>query len=149
MSIAMSNSAPAPSDYFTSEQQFLETSTLLPKTTRTTTNVDFNVYFLKQPTRFLLKYGEHNPSNVQQHALLLYSLITPFRFFTSFLSHEACSTNANSLFHAAIKNYHKNIGTSLSSIYLTTLSEETTQRKHTHARYNFFSLKTIINISSC
>ena len=32
-------------------------------------------------------------------------LITPFRLFTSFLFHEACSTNANSIFHVAIKNY--------------------------------------------
>ena len=42
----------------------------------------------------------------------LNSLITPFRLFTSFFSHEVCSTNANSIFHAAIKNYHKNISTS-------------------------------------
>ena len=32
-------------------------------------------------------------------------LITPFRLFTSFLFHKACSTNANSIFHVAIKNY--------------------------------------------
>ena len=48
----------------------------------------------------------------------LYPLITPFRLFTSFLSHEVCSTNANSLFHAAIKNYHKNISTSYFSLSL-------------------------------
>ena len=42
----------------------------------------------------------------------LNSFLTPFRLFTSFLSHEACSTNANSVFHANIKNYYKNILTS-------------------------------------
>ena len=36
LSTAMSNSAPAPSNYFTSEQHFLETFTLHPETTRNT-----------------------------------------------------------------------------------------------------------------
>ena len=48
------------------------------------------------------------PRTSKDTRCFLYSLITPFRLFTSFLSHEACSTNAN----AAIKNYHKNILTS-------------------------------------
>ena len=40
-------------------------------------------------------------------------LITPFRLFTSFFSHKACSTNANYIFHAFIKKkYLKNISTS-------------------------------------
>ena len=67
----------------------------------------------------------------------LNSLITLFRLFTSFLSHEVCSTNTNSIFHATIKNYHKNILTSYfshSAIYLTTLSEDINTRKNTFLR---------------
>ena len=74
-----------------------------PKPPETQTHGDFNVYFLKRQTRLLLNYGEHNPSHVQRHTLYLNSIITPFRLFTSFLSHEACSTNANSIYHVAIK----------------------------------------------
>ena len=145
MLIAMFNSAPAPSDYFTSGQHFLETTRFSPKPPETQTHGDFNVYFLKQQIWLLLHTTNIPPLHIQQHTLL------------SQLSHNSISSlyffpfpwdlqhNANSIFHAAIKNYHKNISTSwnfsLFSIYLTTFSEETTQRKHTHARYNFSSLK--------
>ena len=66
------------------------------------THGDFNVSLLKQQTRLLLLYGEHNPSHVQRHALLpqLYNFISFPYFFTYY---EPCSINVNSLFHAAIK----------------------------------------------
>ena len=63
MLIVMSNSAPAPSDYFTFGQHFLETFTLLHEKPEPQTNGDFNVYFLKQQTWLLLHI-------VQQHTLL-------------------------------------------------------------------------------
>ena len=148
MSIAMQYSAPAPSDYFTSGQHFLETSTLSPKTTRTTTNGDFNVYFLKQQTRLLLNYGEHNPSHVQRHALLsqIYHNSISSLYFFPFprgLQHK------RKLYipYCQLKTLMKKLPASSSSYFFILLyipyklSEQTTQRKHTHARYNFSSLK--------
>ena len=154
MSIAMSSSAPAPSDYFTSGQHFLETSTLLLEITRNTKSRWFNVCFLKQQTWLLLLTANIIPHTSNDTRCYLNSIIT---LFTSFLSHEACSTNTNSIFHAAIKNYPKNtsyfslslslsfsLSLSLSLLYIPyKLSKETTQRKNTHARYNFFSPKII------
>ena len=89
----------------------------------------------KHDFRYILRtYFPHMSNNTRCY---LNSILTPFRPFTSFLSHKAWSTNANSIFHAAIKNYHKNISTSyifelLSFIYLATLSKETTQCKYTN-----------------
>ena len=121
MSIAMSNSAPAPSE-FTSGQHFLETFMLLPETnqkhklTVTSTSISSN------SKHDFATYGEYNPSYVQQYMLLsLYFLITPFRLFTCFLSHKACSTNANSIFSmrplkTIIKTFR--LCTSLSLFYI-------------------------------
>ena len=50
MSIAMSNSAPAPSDYFTSGQHFLETFRFSLKQPETQTHGDSKVYFLQRQT---------------------------------------------------------------------------------------------------
>ena len=67
--------------------------------------------------KFISSNGKHDFRNILWTYLpctsnntrcYLYSLITPFCLFTSFLSHEACSTNANSIFHAAVEN-NKNI----------------------------------------
>ena len=65
----------------------------------------------------------------------LYNNFISFPYF--FPSYETCSINANPLFHAAIKNLHiktfRHLGTSL--LYIPCkLSEETTQRNHTHTR---------------
>ena len=77
--------------------------------------------------KFISSNGKHDFHYILQTYLArtsnntrcnLNSFITPFRLFTSFLSHEACSTNTNSIFHAAIKNYHKNISTSYFSLSL-------------------------------
>ena len=63
---------------------------------------------------FISSNGKHDfhyirrtylPRTSNDTRCFLYSLITPFRLFTSFLSHEACSTNTNSIFHAAIKTF--------------------------------------------
>ena len=70
--------------------------------------------------KFISSNGKHDfrytlrtylPRTSNNTRCYLNPLITPFRLFT-FLSHEACSTNAISLFHAAVKNYHKNFSTS-------------------------------------
>ena len=66
----------------------------------------------------LRTYLPHTSNNTRCY---LNSLKTVFRLFTSFLSHKACIINANFLFHAAIKNYHKNILTSWNFSPLHTL----------------------------
>ena len=57
--------------------------------------------------KFISSNGKHDfryilriylPRTSNNTRCFLHSLITPFRPFTSFLSHEACSTNANSLY---------------------------------------------------
>ena len=95
-----------------------------------------------------------SPSHVQQclnltmhfsHRHLAAKILSPLSHnFISFLyffpSYETCSINVNCLFHASIKNYHKNISTSyfsLSSIYLTTLSEDINMRKNTFLRQKY------------
>ena len=91
----------------TSEQHFLETFTLLPKTTRTT-----NSWWLQRfspqtaNTTFATLIANISPSHVQRHALLsqLYHNFKSFTYF--FPSYETCSLNVNFLFHAAIKNLH-------------------------------------------
>ena len=111
MSTAMPNPAPTPSDCFTSGQNFLETFTLLPETTRNTNS------------RWLQRLFPQTANIISRTSndmcCFLHSLITPFHLFTSFLSYKACSTNVNSIFHAAIKNYHKNISTSYFSLSLS------------------------------
>ena len=76
-----------------------------PKQPEPQTNGYFNLYFLKQQIRPLLHTANIIPRTSNNTRCYLNSLITPFRHFTSFLSHEACSTNTNSIFHNAIKNY--------------------------------------------
>ena len=93
-----------------------------------------------------------SPSHVQQHALLS-PLSHNFKSITNFFPcYETCRINVNSLFHAAIKKTiiktFRYLETSL--LYIPyKLTEETAQRKHTHARYSFSSLKiiTITNIT--
>ena len=98
-------SAPTPSAYFTSGQHFLETRTLLPKTTRATKS---RSTFISSNSKhdFCYTMAKISPSHVQRHALLsqLYHNFKSFTYF--FRSYETCSININSLFHAAIKNLH-------------------------------------------
>ena len=70
MSIAMSNSAPAPSDYFTSGQHFLETFLFSTKQPETQTHSDSKVYFLQWQTCLSLHTANIPPSHAQQHMLL-------------------------------------------------------------------------------
>ena len=64
----------------------------------------------KHDFRYILR--TYLPRTSNNTRCYLNSLITPFRLFTSFFSHKACSINANSIINVAIKNYHKNISTS-------------------------------------
>ena len=109
MSIAMSNSAPAHSDYFTSGQHFLETFTLLPETIQKHKLMVTSTSISSTSNMTLLHTANITPRTSNNTRCYLNSLITPFRLFTSFFSHEACSTNPNSIFHAAIKNYPKTL----------------------------------------
>ena len=57
----------------------------------------------KHDFRYILRtYLPRTSNNTRYY---LNSLIIPFRLFTSFFSYEACSTNANSIFLAAIKTF--------------------------------------------
>ena len=97
------------------------------------------------------KSNEHNPSHVRRHMLPSQPsqhLITPLCLNTNKLKHhESCSTKSKPKFHAANKNlilktpFDSHHLTSSSSFLLfltnlarglTTLREETTQRKHTY-----------------
>ena len=64
MSIVMSNSPPAPSDYFTSGQHFLETFRFSPKQPETQTHGDSKVYFLKQQTQLFLAKNNKKTTNL-------------------------------------------------------------------------------------
>ena len=136
MSIAMSNSAPTPSDYFTSGQHFLETFTLLPQTTRNTNWRWLQSLFPPTVNITFATYCEHTSlARPTTQRCYLNFLITPFRLFTPFLSHEACNTDANSILHAAIKNSkkHFDILELLSFIYLTNLvRKQLNVNTHTH-----------------
>ena len=132
MSTAMQNIAPTPS-YFISGQHFLETFTLLPETTRTT-NPWVTTSFLSSNSKhdFCYTMANISPSHIQQclnltmHFSLRHLAAKMFsRLYNNFISfpyYETCSINVNPLFHAAIKNHHKNLTASsyfsLSSIYL-------------------------------
>ena len=60
----------------------------------------------KHDFRYILRtYLSRTSNNTRCY---LNSLITSFRLLTSFLSHEACSTSANSLFHQPLKPSCKN-----------------------------------------
>ena len=106
MSTAMQNLVPT-SSYFTFGQNFLGTRTLLSEINRATKSRRLQRLFPQTANTTLAKlWRKYLPHTSNNTRCFLYSLITPFRLFTSFLSHEACSTNANSLFHAAFKNLH-------------------------------------------
>ena len=148
MSIAMQNSALTPS-IFISGQHFLETFMLLPETTRTT-NSRWLQHFSPQTanTTFATLWWKYLLRTSNNTHCFLNSIITLNHSLTSFLP-TRLAEYVDSLFHAAIKNYHKNISTSyFSLLYIPyKLSEETTQRKHTHARYNLtFAEKQLTNI---
>ena len=106
MSIAMSKYAPAPSDYFTSGQHFfgdIHASSPNNQKHKLTVTPKFISSNGKHDFRYILRtYFPRTSNNTRCY---LNFLITPFRLFTSFFSHEACSTNANSVFHAAIKTF--------------------------------------------
>ena len=70
MLIAMSNSTPAPSNYFTSGQHFLKTFRFSTKQPETQTHGDSKVYFLQRQTWLSLHTVNIPPSHVQQHTLL-------------------------------------------------------------------------------
>ena len=148
MSTTMPNSAPTPSDYFTSGQHFLETFTLLPRNNQN--------HKLTVTSTFLSSNSKHDfcntmanisPSHVQQRTQLspLHNNFISFPHF--FPSYETCSTNVNPLFHAAIKNLHikaNGIFVFFILLYFTiTLSEKITRA---HTQEHISSLKTIINI---
>ena len=104
MLIAMSNSTPAPSDYFTSGQHFFgdnQASSPNDQKHKLTVTPKFISSNGKYDFRYILRTYFPRTSNNTRYYLNIF--ITPFRLFTSFLSHEACSTNANSIFHANIK----------------------------------------------
>ena len=112
------------------------------------TQGDSKVYFLQRQTRLSLNYGEHNPSHVRRYPLpsqlshnsisSLYSQHFPTRLAAP--KQTKCSM-------LQIKTIPKNISTigilllHPSFINNYTLSEEATQREHTHARYNSSLLK--------
>ena len=122
MSTAMQNSAPT-SSCFISGQHFPETLTLLPETTRTTKSwVTTTFRSSTSKHDFCYIYGDISHSHIKpcpsslRHlaAKMLSQLYNNFISFPYFFpSYEACSINVNPLFHAAIKNHHKNLTTSL------------------------------------
>ena len=85
---------------------FWRHSRFSPKQPETQTHGDSKVYFLQRQTWFSLLTANIPPSYVQQHTLLSpLSHNSISSLSTSFLSHEACSINANSIFHAANKTF--------------------------------------------
>ena len=151
MSIAMSNSAPVPSDYFTSGQHFLETFRFSPKQSETQTHGDSKVYFLQRQTWLSLHTANILPLPTQQHTLLsqLYLNSISSLYFFPFPTRLAAQTQtlySMRPLKTIIKTFRLRTSWNFSLLYLhLKLSEEVT--KHTHARYNFSSLK-IITISS-
>ena len=108
----------------------------------TQTHSDFNIYFLKQQTWFLLNNGKHNPSHVQRHTLLsqLYhnSISSLYLFpLPQGLQHKRKLYIPCCQLKTIIKTF-RHLGTSLLYLLLK-LSEEVT--KHTHTCYNYSLLK--------
>ena len=154
MSIAMQYFAPTPSYFFTG-QHFLETFTLFPEITRTTSSWWLQRFSPQTAnTTFATPMANISPSHIQQclnltmyfslrhlAAKMLSPLHNNFILFPYFFpSYDTCSINVNPFFHAAIKNLHiKPYGIFVFFILLyftTTLSEGIT---HTHARTHFFA----------
>ena len=98
--------------------------------------------------KFISSNGKHDFRYILRTYLLRTSndtrcysqLYHNFQSFTYFFPFPRGWQHKNSIYHAAIKNYPKNISTSwnFSSLYISQLSEETTQRKHTHAHVTTF-----------
>ena len=84
---------------------FWRHSRFSPKQIEPQTHGDF-IVSLNSKHDFCYTMANISPSRVQQHAQLspLHNNFISFLYF--FLSYETCSINANSLFHAAIKNLH-------------------------------------------
>ena len=121
----------------------------------------FQSSFPTTATWLSLNYGEHNPSHVRRHALP-FSTFTSLHFFTIFTTflrvlQRKKQTQFSMLQIKTILKTHfdyRHLTSSSSSLYYPTsfserpykLSEETTQCKHTHIRYNQSS--HITNFSS-
>ena len=103
------------------------------------------VQFLQLQQCLSSKSNEHNPSHVQRHTLPSQLLITQFRLNTHNLSRVLQNQKQTQIFHATNKtlftktHFDSRHLTSSSSFYFSqpsegncTLSEETTQRKHTY-----------------
>ena len=119
MSIAMQNPASTPNSFhlwatFSGDTHASPGNNQSYKITATSTFISSNskhdfCYIrqhisLARPTMPKNNYTFRPGISLQKY--FLHTPITPFQFFTFFPSYEACSTNANSLFHAVIKNYH-------------------------------------------
>ena len=106
---------------------FWRHSRFSPKQPETQIHGDSKVYFPQRQICYILQ--TYLPCTSNNTRWYLNSLITPFCLFTSFFSYEACSTKANSLFHAAIKKTiiktFRHLGISLCYLPFT-LSEEVT-----------------------
>ena len=113
------------------------------------THGDSKVYFLQRQTWLSLHTANISPSHVQQHTLLSQlshnSILSLYFFpFPRGLQHKRKLSIPCCQWKTIIKTFW-HLGTSL--LYIPhRLSEETTLRKHTQARYNFSSQK-IITIS--
>ena len=84
----------------------------------------------KHDFRYILRtYFPRTSNNTRCY---LNFLITPFRLFTSFLPTRLAAQTQTLYFHAAIKNISTAYILNLLIYLLLKLSEETTQRKHTH-----------------
>ena len=122
-----------------------------PQIPDTKLTVTSKVQFLQLQHVFLQKCKKPNPSHVRRHTLPSQPsqlLITQFRLNKHNFSTSLAAPKANPIFHAANKNLFLKTPFDLRSLTssssfnpylpyklsegLTTLSEETTQRKHTY-----------------
>ena len=121
-----------------------------PQIPDTKLTVTSKVQFLQLQHVFRQKCNEHNPSHVRRHTLPSQPsqhLITQFRLNTHPLSRVLQHQKQTQIFHTANRNLFtkthfdsRHLTSSFSPLYtqqttsevLTTLSEETTQRKHTY-----------------
>ena len=102
------------------------------------THDDSKVYFLQRQIRLSLNYSKHNPSHVRRYVLLSQlshnSISSPYsQPFPMRLAAQTQTTFSMLQIKTILKNTFQ-IRTSWTfSLYIPkTLSEETTQRKHTH-----------------
>ena len=118
---------------------------------------DSKDHFPPTATWLSLNYSEHNPSHVQRHMVPSQpsnkSISSPYHLFTHNLSTSPAAQTETTFSMLQIKPIPKNTF-QLSAYYFIiplftlktiserpyTLSEETTQRKHTHIRHNSSSL---------